>query len=132
MPERTISAVDLRTGAHIAGWLLTAWAVISAIVASLSDRTVVGIALNDMGLPRWVLPLTLVLIATLQLFGHVARSRQILLTGDLTGGLVCWIAASLVGNAAVHGENTVATTVNWAFIGCQFLLHTVMLGQRRQ
>jgi hypothetical protein len=130
MPDRNVTETSLRTAIYLMGWFLAGWAVLSALV-SLTDSTVVGHILRSIGFPWWVLPVVLVVVAVLQLFGHAVFSRNILTGADLAGGMTCAIASSLVGYAAMHGDNTGSTAVNWGFVGSIFLLHSIMLRQRQ-
>lgn len=131
MPERKVSNDNLQTGASLAGMFLTVWAVVMTLV-SLTDRTVIGHALLELGMSHWVMPAVLVVIAVLQLWGHAAESRRTLIFGDLIGGTVCMMGASIAGYAAIHGGFTLSTAVNWGFVGGMFLLHTVMLRQTQR
>lgn len=128
MSERNVTDDNLRTGAQLAGKLLAGWAVVMTVI-SLTDHTTIGQALRELGLSHWVMPGVLVVIAVLQLWGHGAQSRRILIVGDLLGGFVCMMGASVAGYAAMHGGYTASTAVNWGFVACMFLLHTVMLRQ---
>jgi hypothetical protein len=130
MPERDVSKTNLESGAWLFGWILTGWAVLAAGM-SLTDRTVLGGVLHDMDFPRWTLPTILVVLSTMLVFGHAVGAVRSIVLGDAAGALACWLASSIVGYAAIHGERTAQTAVNWATIGSCFVLHGYILSRRR-
>lgn len=126
MPERDLSAETARTAVHIVGWALTVWAVCTALLALL-DPLVVDIG-RRLDLPDGAVVALPVIIATLQVWGHVAKQRSVLIAGDLLGGLMCWCTAAML----LYFSDRPTGADNWLFIGLLFLVHTVMLQRREQ